>query len=1233
MEYEYTNFQKRTIRRVVESFTNKGVNRMLVADEVGLGKTIVAKGVINCLAYRKYRDMVETNINEKVYRFDVLYLCSNMNIAAQNEEKLGFNSSGKKKPKENRLTMVFKQYLDQEPIKYSVKDIENVYLNIFPEEKGKSDAKFFYGKEIQIHVIPITPKTSIKIDGKGWKEEREFIIKIWKDTLEYKKDENRDEWEEFKEKPDAERMYKILSLKSDRLQQKNLSEMIQSPDEYKEEWEEYRKIIAESTLEWLKYDLVILDEFQNFQDIIQQDTRIRQEEEKYKKSMELIYNILKSRENKQKGDIYGLVIKYLERVYQFSDKQNNKEYLDEKLEQLITESQNKFYDNLNVKKIYQIFNEILKEYLRNQSCDKIKEVDLTDRIRGVWVGKEEYIRKIGEYILGKGSGDIEWINAILTGEIAEIESSDMNSKEDVKKFLKGFKICEFKDETKVDCVFGLMIYAKCKKYKKIAKDFIIEYEQGNSENSRKSIKEKIEKLWEIMEQLKEENINVESISGEWLDKYSDYFVNDDKNDIRDNEDRILNNIFEQEKTVEGSKKILMLSATPFRMYPNREDKAEMKKEEGNIDIICNFLDKSGALRNCLKEYKTELEKHIYKKDDSKFDSIIEKKREFEKKMNNYFSRMERNTVIKELCKKNNGLVVVKSEEKACGSILELVDYVKEITEYAGEGNGAIRYAKNIPYLFSFMKKLDKKKSEENEDYQLKKKFDTKVKKGISYKEGSKCFINRKDIEKKEKSMGEWHGIYKEILKYVLDLEQLEKTGMIEKEDIKNHPGAARMLWVPPTITVEGDNLGGPFREHEDFGKTIIFSNLIAIPKMFSILTSYEVERRLLWWIECKNEEISKENIMKMAEILKEKKEKIKSRLAKKSYIRDACEHTFSEINPNGKLNEELEDTIKKLVGKIFFANHPIGLYAVWATEGYKFREEDDEDIIIKCCRDIDSYCKKGCLESVLKEWSYLFKEEEDSFETMRQNFELEFCKKSDIQVEFYKEEDGKLAIDKSKNDDKMPQHYAKCVSSDNSDKDFSSIRKAFNSPFAPFVFSTTSIGQEGLDFHCYADRIVHWNLPANPVDMEQREGRINRYNCLAIRKKLIKWYGKKVQNNIHEMFENAVQEANIKLETEQDKADDLKHCGMIPNWILLKKDSSAQEIELASIKRVIPYFYTSEELEKYNKAVKVLQLYRTVMGQANPDEAMEKLIEEKRISGDQNNMLQELSVDFSPYNN
>lgn len=63
----------------------------------------------------------------------------------------------------------------------------------------------------------------------------------------------------------------------------------------------------------------------------------------------------------------------------------------------------------------------------------------------------------------------------------------------------------------------------------------------------------------------------------------------------------------------------------------------------------------------------------------------------------------------------------------------------------------------------------------------------------------------------------------------------------------------------------------------------------------------------------------------------------------------------------------------------------------------------------------------------------------------------------------------------------------------------SNIRKAFNSPFRPFILSTTSVGQEGLDFHWYARKIVLWNLPSNPVDLEQREGRINRFKCLAIR--------------------------------------------------------------------------------------------------------------------------------------
>lgn len=61
------------------------------------------------------------------------------------------------------------------------------------------------------------------------------------------------------------------------------------------------------------------------------------------------------------------------------------------------------------------------------------------------------------------------------------------------------------------------------------------------------------------------------------------------------------------------------------------------------------------------------------------------------------------------------------------------------------------------------------------------------------------------------------------------------------------------------------------------------------------------------------------------------------------------------------------------------------------------------------------------------------------------------------------------------------------------------VRTAFNSPFRPFVLASTSVGQEGLDFHPYCHRLVHWNLPSNPVDLEQREGRVHRYKNHAVR--------------------------------------------------------------------------------------------------------------------------------------
>ena len=92
------------------------------------------------------------------------------------------------------------------------------------------------------------------------------------------------------------------------------------------------------------------------------------------------------------------------------------------------------------------------------------------------------------------------------------------------------------------------------------------------------------------------------------------------------------------------------------------------------------------------------------------------------------------------------------------------------------------------------------------------------------------------------------------------------------------------------------------------------------------------------------------------------------------------------------------------------------------------------------------------------------------------------------QVHFW--EKRKKAKDKSYSS--MRCHFAVSLGNQKVDvedglKRVMSVRDAFNSPFRRFVLCSTSIGQEGLDFHWYCRRVVHWNSPNNPIDVEQRE--------------------------------------------------------------------------------------------------------------------------------------------------
>ena len=170
-----------------------------------------------------------------------------------------------------------------------------------------------------------------------------------------------------------------------------------------------------------------------------------------------------------------------------------------------------------------------------------------------------------------------------------------------------------------------------------------------------------------------------------------------------------------------------------------------------------------------------------------------------------------------------------------------------------------------------------------------------------------------------------------------------------------------------------------------------------------------------------------------------------------------------------------------------------------------------------------------------------------------------------------------------------------------------SIRDAFNSPFRPFVLASTSIGQEGLDFHNYCRRIVHWNLPSNPIDLEQREGRINRFECLAIRQNLAKISDLNFKNDVwDELFEN---------ETKNDSSD------LIPYWGLNESEN------MVKIERVVPMYPFSRDEIKYGRLIKILSLYRLTLGQARQEELLESIFNKFDI--DEN--INDLFINLSPY--
>ena len=267
-----------------------------------------------------------------------------------------------------------------------------------------------------------------------------------------------------------------------------------------------------------------------------------------------------------------------------------------------------------------------------------------------------------------------------------------------------------------------------------------------------------------------------------------------------------------------------------------------------------------------------------------------------------------------------------------------------------------------------------------------------------------------------------------------------------------------------------------------------------------------------------------------------------------------------------------------------------------------------------------TYCKHGNIQAMFDEYAHIIANGLDVDHNLVANLHYTIANSMDVRTTIYTVDtyNGfKARINGSKErGTAIRSHFAVAFTKgDGKEKDADrkkSVRNSFNSPFRPFVLASTSIGQEGLDFHNYCRRIVHWNLPSNPIDLEQREGRINRFECLAIRQNIAKRYGN--INFSKDIWKEMFLEAQ-KVENNGEGSD------LIPFWGLTEQE------DMLKIERIVPMYPFSRDELAYERLIKILSLYRLTLGQARQEELIEYLFKSCEDMDD----VRELFINLSPY--
>src|SRR5262245_52808757 len=254
-------------------------------------------------------------------------------------------------------------------------------------------------------------------------------------------------------------------------------------------------------------------------------------------------------------------------------------------------------------------------------------------------------------------------------------------------------------------------------------------------------------------------------------------------------------------------------------------------------------------------------------------------------------------------------------------------------------------------------------------------------------------------------------------------------------------------------------------------------------------------------------------------------------------------------------------------------------------------------------RRVLEYCAAGCLQSVLDEYVHVLVESEGLIDTPTISASAQLADRiasvaglraATPGLDWIRVSSrGRLTIDNQRARARFAMRYGDERGGEQEETQLrkEAVRAAFNSPFWPFVLATTSVGQEGLDFHPYCHAVVHWNLPSNPVDLEQREGRVHRYKGHAVRKTIAARYRGRLGT-----VQGGDPWASLFAIASGDRVTDSE---LIPYWVVPSGP--------ARIERHVPAHPYSREVLRHENLRRSLVLYRMVFGQNRQEDLVSYL--------------------------